>query len=403
MKSSKLQFLIEYPKFKSELKKLNDIIFFFPFYSFGGAERVHINILEAVKDFKTSCFISETSSNDFFRKEFEKNTHLIPYFNLKTKKYRIYIQQIAKAINKKKSPVVFGCNSTLFYDILPFLQNHIQIIDLIHAFSYEEPRASEKISLPLVEKIDIRVVLGERTKNDFRKLYYNHNISEKFIERIEIIKNKVDIPEKIYPKTDSEILRVLFIARNSFEKRAHYVTEIAKKCLEENLNINFSFVGDFEENFSDLKNIKMIGPINSQETMAEIYQTHDVLLITSFREGFPLVISEGMAHGIIPVSTDVGEISEVINSKNKNGFLIADPNTSIYSTSNKTIPDTFLNYENEIFVIDTFIKTLKIIQSNDELRKEYSNNAYETAKIFFSKEKFENSYKNILINKKSSI
>lgn len=400
MKSNKLQFLIEYPKFMSELKKLNDIIFFFPFYSFGGAERVHINILKATKDFKTSCFISENSANDFFKKEFENNTYLIPYFNLKSKKYNIYIRQIAKSINKKKSPIVFGCNSNLFYKVLPLLKNHVKIIDLIHAFSYEEPLASEKISLHLVEKIDIRVVLGEKTKNDFRELYHNHNISEKLMDRIEIIKNMVNIPKKIYSKPHSEILRILFIARNSFEKRPHYVIEIAKKCLEENLNMKFSFVGDFEKEFSDLENIEIIGPVNSQQRMAEIYQSHDILLITSFREGFPLVVSEGMAHGIIPVSTDVGEISEVINLKNKNGFLISDPNIFIYYTSNERIPSKFLNYEDEILVINKFIKTLKTLQWNYELRKEYSSHAYETAKLFFSREKFENSYKNMLINKK---
>ncbi|WP_294236383.1 glycosyltransferase family 4 protein [Chryseobacterium endophyticum] len=402
MKINKLKFLLEYPKFRLELNKLNDIIFFFPFYQFGGAERVHINILEVSKDLGTSCFITENSANEFFRKEFEKNTHLIPYFKLKTKKYKIYTRQIAMAINKKKSPVVFGCNNTLFYDILPLLKSHVQIIDLIHAFSYEEPFSSEKVSLPMAEKIDVRVVLGEKTKNDFRNLYLSNNISEHLTERIKIIKNKVDIPERLSAKFYTKTLKVLFVARNSFEKRPHYIIEIAKRCIEKKIDVEFNVVGDFETTFSDLKNIKIIGPIDSKQKMQEIYQAHDILLITSFREGFPMVISEGMAYGVIPVSTDVGEISEIVNSRNNNGIIISDFNLPLYSLSKERISGKFLNYENESLVINDFVNALKTLYENPKLRKEYSNNAYETAKIFFSKEKFYNSYKNILVNKKSS-
>ena len=44
-------------------------------------------------------------------------------------------------------------------------------------------------------------------------------------------------------------------------------------------------------------------------------------MITSFREGFPMVIPEAMAQGAIPISTNVGGINEHITNF-ENGVLI---------------------------------------------------------------------------------
>ena len=367
MKSSKVNFLLEHPKFRAEMNKLKEIIFFFPFYHFGGAERVHIDILKVFKNERSSCFITENSDNAVFKTEFEQNTHVILYYKLKSKKYKIYLRTIAKAINKKKHPIVFGCNTLFFYELIPYLEDHVKIIDLIHAFSYELPYAPEKLSIPVAERIDARVVLGQKTKNDFVALYNENNISLQLLDKIHIIKNKVEIPENYSANENLEILKVLFIARNSFEKRPHYVIEIAKKCLEKKLNVNFTFVGDFEKKFTNLENIEIIGSIDSSDKMQEIYKNHHVLLITSFREGFPMVILEGMANGVVPISTNVGEISEVINHENKNGFLINDYNLNLYNSAEKNISNQFLNFEKEQSTIEDFLNTIITLQNNENL------------------------------------
>ena len=84
MKSSKLAYLYEFPKFLKEIKKLNDIIFFFPFYHFGGGETVHLDILKIFKDYKTSCFIIHESDNDFLREDFLKVTNIVDLWKYKS-------------------------------------------------------------------------------------------------------------------------------------------------------------------------------------------------------------------------------------------------------------------------------------------------------------------------------
>jgi glycosyltransferase involved in cell wall biosynthesis len=42
--------------------------------------------------------------------------------------------------------------------------------------------------------------------------------------------------------------------------------------------------------------------------------------VPSLAEGFPTIIVEGMAQGLIPIATDVGAVREIVNEKN--GLLL---------------------------------------------------------------------------------
>ncbi|WP_444626173.1 hypothetical protein ACSLMG_11115 [Flavobacterium columnare] len=198
-----------------------EFFFFFPYYHLGGAETVHNDILKIFKDFNSICFITEKSVNNFNKSLFESNMFLLEVYKYSRKKVRLFLlKKIAEKINKTDNPRVFGCNSMFFYDLIPFLKDHVKVIDLLHAFSYEEPNASEKYSLPVASRINKRIVLGQKTKNDFKELYKTNNKDSKLINRIEIIKNKVSIPE-MYNKKDLSKITILFVGRDSYEKRPH--------------------------------------------------------------------------------------------------------------------------------------------------------------------------------------
>ena len=97
----------------------------------------------------------------------------------------------------------------------------------------------------------------------------------------------------------------------------HLVVEIAKKVSE---IANVKIYGHKEMNIEGIDEFYQKNIINPNE-LKQIYEISDVLLITSYREGFPVVIKEGMANGVVCISTDVGSISEhVLN--NKTGFIV---------------------------------------------------------------------------------
>ncbi|MFK7049731.1 UDP-D-galactose:(glucosyl)lipopolysaccharide-1, 6-D-galactosyltransferase [Flavobacterium columnare] len=352
--------------------KNKEIYFFFPSYHLGGAETVHSDILEIFKKNKTICFLTGFSSNDFNKKRIESNTILFNIYNIvkhnKLKKKVLIL--LSRSINKSKNPIIFGCNSMFFYDLIPFLKDHVKIIDLIHAFSYEEPNASEKYSLPMVTRIDKRIVLGKKTKNDFKQLYQTNNKDSKLLNRIEIIKNKVTIP-KFPIEKDLTKITILFVGRDSYEKRPSLFFEIAKRTT--NLPIEYLMIGDSFSEFHETNNLKIIGPIREKEVLDSYYKKANILLVTSSREGMPMVILESMAYGVIPITTDVGEINSFINPENKNGILI----------------NNFLSEED---IINNFIINIKKIMESSELLNTYSKNAYSSLKNEFSKKIFTKSY-----------
>lgn len=402
MKSSKLALLYEYPKFLKDIKHLNNIMFFFPFYHFGGGETVHLDILKIFKDYKTSCFITQESDNDFLKEDFNNAAEIINIWKYKSSKYDIYCKTLAKAINKKENPIVFGCNNKFFYRLVKHLdENKVRIIDLTHAFSYEDPSSVEKFSLPFVHKIHRRVILGKKTYADFKNLYLENNIDLKFLDRLSIINNKVEIPINFPSKPFNEKIKVLFVSRNSFEKRPELFFEIAKRCHERKINASFTVIGNFDDIENDIPNINIIGSIKEKEKLNDLYLIHDLLLITSFREGLPMVILEGMAYGTVPICTNVGEISSFINNENNNGIVLNDISIERYSNTqpnyrgNNTWYPTnkLVNIPEDLeSIIENFIASIESLDKDRNRLEKMSKNAYNTVINNFSTEINRNAY-----------
>ncbi|GEP50667.1 hypothetical protein FNO01nite_13390 [Flavobacterium noncentrifugens] len=361
--------------FTDVLPKLNkkEVYFIFPFYHLGGAETVHRDIMEVFFDRKTACIITNQSENELNKPAFSKITKLVEIENIivRKKEKDVALKLIARKINRNKNAVVFGCNSHFFYDLIPFLNADIKIIDLIHAFSYEELYAAEKYSLNYVSRIQNRIILGENTYADFAKLYESNAIDEQFLNRLKIIRNKVEIPS-VYPeKPANQKLKILFVGRNGYEKRPELFFEIAQKTFELGLSCEFFVIG-FSTDRTLPANTTIVGALTKTE-LDQYYLQSDLLLITSSREGFPMVVLEGMGFGVVPVCTAVGEIPSFINGQHSNGF---------------TIPNT----EPEAIAAD-FISQIKILESNRKLLEETSKNAYKSVKETFGSETFNEKYR----------
>jgi glycosyltransferase involved in cell wall biosynthesis len=54
--------------------------------------------------------------------------------------------------------------------------------------------------------------------------------------------------------------------------------------------------------------VRFEGRVNDAGRMAELYAAHDLLALTSHREGFPLVVMEAMAQGLAILATPVGDV-----------------------------------------------------------------------------------------------
>lgn len=374
--------LAKYRVIKAELAKERNQYFFFPSWSFGGAERVHVDIMNLFSDPKPLCFITEKSITNGFQKEFEAAADTIELGRWAEKKElkKQLLKMAAEAINAQEHPVVSGWCNKLMYDLIPFLAPHVQIVDIMHNFA-DDDKGIEWYSIPHVPRINKRIVVGNVLTQQFKELYHQNNIPDKYLDRLKVIQNKISIndhyPEKSYDGT----LQILFVARNSPEKRPNVFIRIAEMAHELKLDAKFKIIGDFNPEVTIVPpNLQIIGQVFDQAVLKGYYKDSHLLLLTSYRESWGLVVFEGMNMGVIPISTDVGELSNYISSDKENGVLIE-------------------NLEDVEQLSLLFIKEIQRFADDRSLLKKFGKNGFDTIKEQAEACEFDEAYQSVLSGK----
>ncbi|MGG3449607.1 glycosyltransferase family 4 protein [Domibacillus aminovorans] len=139
-------------------------------------------------------------------------------------------------------------------------------------------------------------------------------------EKITTIYNGVDLGQFMYHQKEKDnVYKVGILARLSPEKNHELFLEIAKK-LKQYPEIKFYIGGDgpqypkihkMIEEFELTHHVQMIGEVKNPESFIK---DMDVLVLTSHREVFPMVVLEAMAVGTPLVSINIGGIKEAITS-----------------------------------------------------------------------------------------
>ncbi|GLY12060.1 glycosyltransferase family 4 protein [Bacillus badius] len=148
-------------------------------------------------------------------------------------------------------------------------------------------------------------------------------------DKVTTIYNGVDLKQFAYRQKESEgVCKVGILARLSPEKNHELFLEIAKQLKAES-GLRFYIGGDGPQ-YQKIRQqiealqlthcVEMIGAVAAPE---RFIQEMDILLLTSHREVFPMVILEAMAVGTPVISIDTGGIKEAIIS-DEVGCLIPD-------------------------------------------------------------------------------
>ena len=121
----------------------------------------------------------------------------------------------------------------------------------------------------------------------------------------------------------NKTIKFLFLGRYERRKGVEELNIVLKKIVDQNLNIEFHFIGPIPE-IKRIKNLsnKVIyhGRIIDIGKIKSIMDNCDILICPSYSEGMPNVILEGMSRGLAVIATDVGA-NELLVS-NENGKLI---------------------------------------------------------------------------------
>jgi glycosyltransferase involved in cell wall biosynthesis len=310
------------------LEKEYDIFFFFPFHHIGGAEKVHANIVNALKGQKALIIFTRRSKEAGFIEEFKRSGHQVMDVSALTddkSRYwnNLYYRGVFSGyINaQKQKTVVFNGHSNFAYKMSRWIRQDIAQIELIHSFS-----SFSYIRLPFLPFYRETVMISRIRINDHLTQYRKWGVPSRYDEKIRYIVNGIDLPEKKELRVFEEgKLKMMYVGRGTPEKRVHLAGAIASELRKQGLPVEMSFIGDVaHELSSDNKAHDMYyGNVDNAEVLHDLYvQRADILLVTSSEEGFPMVVEEAMARGSIIIATPVGDMPVHIK-QGVNGFLFS--------------------------------------------------------------------------------
>ncbi len=211
-------------------------------------------------------------------------------------------------------------------------------------------------------KADIITVTGLNSKNF---LVNNKGVNSK---KIYILPNSVP-SEEYSKKIINKKYDLITLGRLSEEKGLFNLLEIVKHLKNKYYDVKLGVAGKGElydklklkiQDLNLNKNIDLLGYVEDSNLFLN---SGKIFVSTSFTEGLPRTIIQSMFCGVPVVSSDVGDISDLIIN-GKNGFLIKDPNN-----------------------IMEYVKQIDFILSNSVKQQELSKNCNEHVSKLYSHDK----------------
>jgi len=373
-------YLAQFVFFKEKKIKSAENVFFFPYYHLGGAERVHVAILKAMKDQKCTIVFTHGSATKSFYEEFKSYGSVIELNPILNKKFRWVNNKlqnkIVQIINSSKSvKTIFGCNTDYYYSILPQIKETIIKNDLFHNFVENDHREDAIVNSAII--ITNRIVINEVARQDILTFYLKNKVDSSYHSKLQIIENGITFDEAVFDGKEEDNFKIGFIGRWCEQKQPLVFLEIAKKVKSKYPSISFVMAGSGMKSNLDIivaSGVVFLGEINDKTILDKLYKELQFVLLPSLYEGFPMTIMESMAYGVIPITTNVGGISDHIFN-NENGILI----------------ECVVKEQ----MIDDFVFEIEKMILDKKQREIISKNAFEYSRANFGIEKFNESYRNL--------
>lgn len=322
--------------------------FFFPFHHIGGAEKVHLAVVNETID-KPVVLFTKKSDAFGYKAEFEEKAHCLDIWRLcwnpvfKTLAAAI----ILRHINRLKNKTAIGANSQFYYEMLALQKtanDSNRWGDLVHAFVHPEERGSEHWALPVVGRLHFRIIIGERTRIDLQQQYEKNRIPSELLDRIFLIHNYVSPIDSRLPNEHSAP-KIIYIGRGTPEKRVHLIGQIAQALQEYFPGLTIQALGDVQRGMPQeyYRYLVFCGVIPREEEVYRNLNNSDFLLLTSQREGMPMAVAEAMMCGTIPLACAVGNIPFILRDGHNGWLLPADDDALIVQKATSIIVDCWNN------------------------------------------------------------
>ena len=309
-----------------------NILFVLPWLEIGGADKVVLDIMEALKSRKNRIYCITTAPSQNRRMdEFERlcdgiydASHLPMHLGI--------AESIAEYANNLRIGTIIISNSVSGYVAAEIIKRNspwTKIVDIVHGQGgIKEDGGIPRHSAPYDKFLDHRVAVTNYIKD---LLVKNYGIDRK---KITVIHNGIEIPKGAAPSAAKPMrenpgtFKVLWAGRLNDEKHPELVLEIAREVMKSETKIHFIMAGDGDNKQKLIRDLERHELSHIVSLSPEPYDNHrafmhyaDMLLMTSEMEGLPIVILEAFSEGKPVLAPAVGGIPEIVKD-GSNGFLL---------------------------------------------------------------------------------
>lgn len=174
------------------------------------------------------------------------------------------------------------------------------------------------------------------------KLFVPGGNTERFLqaegipaERIVRLHSTIDA-SVFFPGDEARDLDVLVSAQLRSRKRPVFTLEVFRRILDERPRARFGWLGDGPdraefENALDRFGLRDYVTWTVTDDVAAYYRRARVFLLCSINEGLSLACMEAMACGMVPVTTDCGDMAEVVKSGITGSLLSGNSQTEDFA------------------------------------------------------------------------
>ena len=240
-------------------------------------------------------------------------------------------QELKNILNKSKykGALVFGTFGLGYWEKLIFSliieKRGIRTIFFVRSGHFMESVIAKNYNIPIKRFLMNRISYIGHQGGKWEEFYDNVRVDK---NRLVKILNWIDIQEysREFKEEDTTFLYIGAVVE---KKGVRDLIEIILKYKDLN-RYKFIIVGggtlldELKDKTKGLDNIFFKDWLDSDEVI-KLYKSSDVLILPSYAEGFPNVISEALNYRLPIISTNVGGISESVKD-NFNGLLIEPKN-----------------------------------------------------------------------------
>ncbi|KKQ94460.1 MAG: Glycosyl transferase family 2 [candidate division CPR2 bacterium GW2011_GWC2_39_10] len=307
------------------------ILIAIPWMTFGGAETLIYNYCGQIKEDFDISFVTGLESKHEWEYKFKEITsniyHLANLFDDKS----LYLEFFSNYIKTRDIDVLHIIHNNFVYEFLPELKKRFPklkiIVTLFNDFAVHFNGAldcSKYIDVFTSDNNKVVKSLKEKIPNTKKRFYVFPNATDCYGVFNPQLFNREEQRKSLNVSGDD--LAVFFIGRLSSEKKPDTFLDVAGNILKKEKNIKFFMIGDGPMKESLLKKISEINDPNLtylgyQSQIPKYLSAADVFVLPSIVEGFPLSIVEAMSMRTVVIASDVGAISDVIES-GKEGFVV---------------------------------------------------------------------------------